>query len=392
MKLPTKWRNWATSISAATFSAAYRQPKMRPICRGIVSFLLSAAAAAQAPPKPLPAERYFKNVQVLKGISVSEFMATMGFFSASLGENCTYCHVAESGGSWEKYADDNENKQTARKMIVMVSAISRTYFAGQRAVTCYSCHRGGERPKITPSLAELYGPPPPEEPDAFVTDGPSAPTPDQVLDKYLQALGGTQRLASVTSFAAKGTYKGYSDPDKRPVEIYAKAPNQRATVVHTAGGDTTTIFSGREAWSAAPALYSPMPVLDLTGGDLEGARLDAELSFPAGIRQALKQWRVGYPGMIDSQPVQLLQGSIDGRYPVNLYFDSKSGLLVRLVRYSDSPVGLSPTQIDYADYRELAGVKMPFRWTVTWLDGRSTTELTEIQPNVPIDAARFARP
>ena len=77
---------------------------------------------------------------------------------------------------------------------------------------------------------------------------------------------------------------------------------------------------------------------------------------------------------------------------MNLYFDTQSGLLVRQVRYADSPVGLSPTQVDYADYREVAGVKMPFKWTVSWLDGRSNTELSEVQPNVAIDAAKFARP
>jgi hypothetical protein len=101
---------------------------------------------------------------------------------------------------------------------------------------------------------------------------------------------------------------------------------------------------------------------------------------------------VGYPSIIDDRPVQLVQGTSDGRHPVNLYFDNQSGLLVRQVRYADSPVGLSPTQVDYADYREVAGVKMPFKWTVSWLDGRSTIELSEVQPNAPIDATKFARP
>jgi hypothetical protein len=77
---------------------------------------------------------------------------------------------------------------------------------------------------------------------------------------------------------------------------------------------------------------------------------------------------------------------------VDFYFDPKSGLLLRVVRYSESPLGLNPTQIDYADYRDVAGVKMPFRWTITWLSGRSTIELTGVQPNVPIDAAKFAKP
>ena len=65
---------------------------------------------------------------------------------------------------------------------------------------------------------------------------------------------------------------------------------------------------------------------------------------------------------------------------------------MRLVRFTESPVGRVVTQTDYTDYRDVSGIKMPFRWTVSWLDGRSTFELTEVQPNVPIDAARFARP
>ena len=356
--------------------------------------LTAVSALTQTRPetKPSMSDQVFKNVQVLKGIPVDEFMATMGFISASLGETCTDCHISESGGSWERYADDTPRKRTARRMMAMVSAIDKQYFAGQRVVTCYSCHRGGERPRVTPSLADLYGPPHPEEPDQMVKEGPDKPTVDQVLDRYLQAVGGAQRLAAVTSFTAKGTYKGFSDIDKNAFEIFAKAPNLRATIVHTPNGDSTSVFDGRAAWNAAPATDSPVSVLELAGGDLDGARLDAELAFPAQIKQALKQWRVAYPATIDDKDMQVLQGTIDGRYPVNLYFDSKTGLLTRLVRYADSPIGLSPTQIDYSDYRDVSGVKMPFRQTVTWLDGRALIELTQVQANAAIAASRFAKP
>ena len=338
------------------------------------------------------AEKVFKNVQVLKGIPVDQFMTTMGFISASLGMTCSDCHVAESGGSWEKYADDTELKQTTRKMLVMVSALNRTYFGGKREVTCYSCHRGGDRPRVTPSLIELYGAPPPPEPPDSIDQAAQARPADPILDKYIQALGGAQRLANLTSFVAKGTYVGFGETDKTPMEIFAKAPAQRTMIVHTSIGDSITRYDGHTGWIAAPAANTPVPVLELTDGELEGAKLDAELSFPGRIKQALRQWRAGAPAIIDDHEVQMVQGTSDGRYPVDLYFDPKSGLLVRLVRYSESPLGLNPTQIDYADYREVAGVKMPFRWTVTWLSGRSTIELTNVQPNVPIDAAKFAQP
>jgi hypothetical protein len=338
------------------------------------------------------AEKVFKNVQVLKGIPVDQFMTTMGFISASLGMTCSDCHVAESGGSWEKYADDTELKQTTRKMLVMVSALNRTYFGGKREVTCYSCHRGGDRPRVTPSLIELYGAPPPPEPPDSIDQAAQARPADPILDKYIQALGGAQRLANLTSFVAKGTYVGFGETDKTPLEIFAKAPEQLTTIVHTPIGDSITTYDGHIGWTAAPAANAPVPVLALTDGELEGAKLDADLSFPGRIQQVLRQWRAGAPAIIDDHEVQMVQGTRDGRYPVDLYFDPKSGLLVRLVRYSESPLGLNPTQIDYADYREVAGVKMPFRWTITWLSGRSTIELTNVQPNVPIDAAKFAQP
>jgi photosynthetic reaction center cytochrome c subunit len=351
-----------------------------------------ADAQADATQKPLMAEQYFKNVQVLRGISVKELMDTMGFFAASLGENCTFCHVEESSGDWAKYAEDNANKQTARKMILMMNAINKSYFGGRRMLTCYSCHRGGETPRVTPNLAEQYSAPVLEVPDEITETPPGAPSADQILDKYLQALGGPQRLAGLTSFVARGTYQGYDDPEKRPAEIYAKAPDERTVVVHGANGESTTTYDGHSGWIAAPETDQPMPVMELTGGDLQGAKVDAALSFPGGIKQAFSQWRVGFTTSLNDRDVQVVQGSNPGESPVKFYFDQQSGLLVRVVRYTNLPVGLNPTQIDFADYREVSGVKLPFRWTVTWTDGRSITELSQVQPNAAIPAARFARP
>ena len=133
-----------------------------------------------------------------------------------------------------------------------------------------------------------------------------------------------------------------------------------------------------------------MPLMPLSGGNLEGAKVEAMLLFPAQLKQAFTQWRVTSTS-IDDRDVQVLQGTNPRQPPVNLYFD-QSGLLVRLVRFVDTAVGRVPTQIDYSDYRDVAGIKIPFKWTATWTDGQSTAELTEIQLNVAIDAGKFARP
>src|SRR4051794_3650176 len=178
----------------------------------VVSLVSGGPAGAQAGAgggdRPAMAETVFKNVQILKGIPVDEFMGTMGFFSAALGMNCTDCHVDESGGSWARYADDNDLKRTARRMMQMVSALNRASFGGRQVVTCNTCHRGTRRPNVMPSLALLYGTPPPDEPGDPIQQAPGQPAVDQVFDRYLAALGGVQRLATISSVVARGTYLG----------------------------------------------------------------------------------------------------------------------------------------------------------------------------------------
>src|ERR1700730_18807809 len=93
----------------------------------LIGLSASGQAGGPEPPKPLLAEQVFKNIQVLRGIPVKEFMETMGFFSASLGANCTYCHSDESSGNWGKYADDTDRKQTARKVFVREDSINKSH-------------------------------------------------------------------------------------------------------------------------------------------------------------------------------------------------------------------------------------------------------------------------
>jgi outer membrane lipoprotein-sorting protein len=362
-----------------------------------------AAPRAQAPQagqsapavKPVMAEDVFKNVQVLRGIPVDEFMATMGFIAASLSLNCLDCHTQDSGSDPAKYAEDTPIKQTARKMLLMVKSINAQNFGGVRTVTCYTCHRSDVAPRFTPSLAEQYGTPSERDPNDVEVEqqpDPTAPTADQILDKYIQALGGEQRLASLTSFTATGTYSGYdTDFAKKPAEVYAKAPGLRTTVIHPPIGAGSTVFDGRNGWIAEA--NSLLPLVTLTGGELDAATLEAELAFPAKIKQYLSGWRAGFPPMmLDDRNVVVVQGTAPAGSRVKLFFDKDSGLLVRMVMFTTTVIGLNPREIDYSDYRDIAGVKVPFKWTAVWTDGRSEFEMTDIKPNVAIDAAKFAKP
>jgi photosynthetic reaction center cytochrome c subunit len=364
----------------------------------IYPWLNCLSASAQTPPaKQLMSEQAFKNVTVLKGIPVDEFMDTMGFISASTNYNCTDCHTEpKTEGDWSVYADETPRKATARRMILMVQAINKANFGGARAVTCYTCHRNIQgAPKITPSLAEQYGEPPTPDPNEVEIrrQAPGAPTADQIFDKYLQAVGGARNADAITSIVFKGTYQGYAEP-KAPVDIYLKAPNRRTMIVHTDSGDRTTTCDGANGWISAPSADKPFPVIMYTNGDLDSARLDAVLSFPAGVRQAITKPLAG-PGNIDDKDVVIVQGTASGgRSSVKLYFDKQSGLLVRQVRYADTILGRVPIQVDYSDYRDVApsGVKLPFHVITTWTDGRSDILLTSAETNVAIDAAKFTQP
>jgi hypothetical protein len=351
---------------------------------GVIASAQQGGAAGAAPPM---SDQVFKNVQVLKGIPVDQFMDAMGMFSSSLGYDCSSCHSQEIHTDRAAFAITTPLITRARQMMAMMNGINEANFGGRPRVTCYTCHRTSPTPDDVPSLAAQY---------ADVVDDPNAMNllrdrntmADQVFAKYMQALGGAQKVAALTSFSARGTYGGFNTGGADiPIEIYAKAPNQRTQIVRAPDAEDVKTFDGRKAWVSEG--WRPLPLMELTGGNLDGARIEALTLFPATIKDAFTGWQVG-SGTIDDKPVQVLQGRSGGQ-PVNFYFD-EAGLLVRTVRWNRTPVGTVPTQTDFSDYRDVAGVKMPFKTVITWTDGQNAIALNQVQSNVAIDAARFATP
>jgi outer membrane lipoprotein-sorting protein len=350
------------------------------------------AASPQAPPGQNPvrmAEEVFQNVQVLKGIPADEFLDTMGMFSSALLFDCVSCHAQEIISDPKGFSIATPRIQRARQMVVMMNAINKQYFGGQPRVTCFTCHGGGNRPKAVPNLDLQYGEPV-DDPYA-IEFFPSlyAPPIDAVFSKYLQAIGGAEQLAKFTSFAGTGTYAGYETEQMEvPAEVYVKAPNQMATIAKSPAGVSVKAFDGRNGWRLQPD--TPSPLLPLTGGNLSGAAIEAMVWFPASIQRAFSQWQVGLTA-INDRDIIVAQGINPGQPPIRLHFD-ESGRLVRLLHWRQTPVGAIPTRIDYADYRPVGAVQMPFQWTRTWTNNQVVIQLKEIRPNVAIDAARFGRP
>jgi len=350
-----------------------------------------AAAAPSAGERVPMVEETFKTGQLLRGIPVDTFFEVMGTFASSMGNDCTFCHASNSALNKSAFAEQTPRIMKARQMIQMMQGINKQYFGGAPRVTCFTCHGGSNVPKADPSFMSQYGEPV-LDPDArdFLTD--SSVNVNQVWDKYIQAIGGADKLAKLTSFAAKGTYSGFdTDRSTVPIELYAKAPNQETVVVHLTIGASTRVFDGKNAWVAGPE--QPLPLLTLTTGNVDRARLSALANFPLGLRQAYPNWRGGRT-ILNDKDVIVLQATVNGDRVAQLYFDPMTGLLLRLLRFTITPIAFVPTQLDYADYRELPGlgVKVPYSRTLTQTYMQMTLQFTDVQANVPIEAARFAKP
>jgi photosynthetic reaction center cytochrome c subunit len=354
--------------------------------------ILSAQAPAAA--KTKNAGETFKNVTTtaLKGLTVDDFMGAMGVISADLGLDCADCHPG-AGTDKANFVIDTPQKITARKMINMVGVINQSNFNGVQNVTCWTCHHGKETPANTITLDKLYGSPN-DEHDDFVPQQPGEPKAAEVLDKYIAALGGAQKLATLKSFIASGTSLGYEGlGGGGSFQIFAKAPDQRTTLIvfkdHPERGDTHRVYDGKVGWNKTPR--NAVPEYQLSGSELDGVRVDALLSFPGNIKTALTGLRTATADIGD-RDVEVVQGSGPNGLLVSLYFDKKTNLLVRMVRYSKSPVGRIPTQVDYSDYRDVGGIKFPFQYTFSWLDGKDAFKISDVKVNVPIDPSVFAKP
>jgi hypothetical protein len=163
-------------------------------------------------------------------------------------------------------------------------------------------------------------------------------------------------------------------------------------IVHTGSGDRTTTFDGRNGYMVVPGAYTPLPNRVLHGAELEGRRFDAMWTFPAQIKQSLTNWKGAFPTSLGDKDISVIQGTLPGGFPVKLFFEEDTGLLVRQIRYIEAGLGRATWQIDYSDYRDVNGVKMPFKWTLYWQSGKNEVELDSIQINAAVDASRFARP
>ncbi len=354
------------------------------------------AQAPSGPPDPnQTAEQRYKNIQVLKGIPADQVIPSMQFISASLGVECNFCHVEHA---FDK--DDRQPKLAARKMITMMFDINKENFKGEREVTCYSCHRGAVHPVGTPILSASVSTPAVAGPgapgkegagDSPVSATSNLPTAQSLLAKYLAAAGGADAIQSVKTrvqngFMHVGNESGGED-QKFPIEIDSEGPDKRYSMVHMQSAGSVTAYNGTAGWLSTPGGVRPM-----NAQESQAASIDAQLYFPVRLPQLYQDFKVQPGDTIDGKATWLVLARGAGQPPLRLYFDQETGLLLRQIRYTETPLGRLPTEVDYADYRKDGGVTIPYRWTIARVNGRFTIDISEVKDNAAIDPKIWVMP
>jgi photosynthetic reaction center cytochrome c subunit len=346
-----------------------------------------AHLANPIPSSPKKAEEVFKNIQFFQGTPSDQLIPAMRFITRSLGVECSYCHVQ---GHFEK--DDKKPKQTARQMMRMMATINESNFDGNRDVTCYSCHRGSTKPEGTPVVDEASQSKPVQvatsQNESLRDESLTAnlPTAGQIIENYVDALGGAAAIQRITSRKESGTMTSAEKTFK--IDIFTRDPNKMEVVRHTSTGDSIDVFDGTAGWLAGFDHHTR----EMNAAELDAARLATDIHFPLRLKKDFAVLDVEYPESVAGRQAYVISAGKPGILPVKLFFDQQSGLLDRISHDVETPLGIDTTQIDYGDYRDANGVRIPFQTTIADAGGRSTIHISEVEVNVPIDDARFLKP
>ena len=337
------------------------------------------------------AEQVYKNIQVLRGIPAEQLNDAMHVIRGDLGVSCEFCHVET-----DRSLDTMAPKQTARRMMVMMMNLNKTQFDGRQEVTCYTCHRGYPIPRTKfdyPTTSDE------QDEEAKV----ALPSVDQILAKYVEALGGEQAIRKVTTRVITGTQylpttPGGVVPVPATIERDQKTPNMLVNIYHAPTYMISDGFDGANVWSQDMRGR----VTESLHSDQVRAKRDADFYLPLDLKQQYAKMEVESIDRVNGRDAYVVVGSLQGELPDRLYFDTETGLLLRKLTLLPSPVGEYPFEVDYGDYRDAgSGVKFPYLITMypavpgvrtNTPSTSATIRVTKVQENVPLDNAKFAKP
>jgi len=360
--------------------------------------------ATGAAEKTIAQEGREKNVKLLGDLPVSQFIPVMNYFASSLGRRCNFCHV-NTNGQWDYASDAKPEKNTAREMIRLVLDTNKNFFKGNTEVSCYVCHRGRNNPVNVPPLplptpATGVGPgagapggggqpPAGAQPQGSPTPRPTPTPADEILAKYVTAVGGQAAIDKIKSRTATGTittangqsggYELIQIGDKALETITTPRGLIRLALTSTTGGWESNGPNSRE----------------LAAADLTRVRNAYQLFSFLKLKEQYTRLRSGGRDRVGDRDAYVVTASRSETEVERLYFDMETGLLLRRISYLRTMIGVIPQQWDFDDYRDVDGVKMPFTIKLSTTDAGnpfSVRKFTEIKLNGPVDDAKFVMP
>jgi hypothetical protein len=316
----------------------------------------------------------YKNIKVLNDMPADQLGKVMNIFSASLGVDCNFCHVSET----EFDKDGKKEKEAARKMITMTLALNKDYFDGKLEVTCNTCHQGREHPVSAISLPSVILPP------RTAPENDSKISVDTILNNYVKALGGKAALDKIKTRTIKALRVEADGKTVESENVFLKAPNRSLMTTAYDKYLVSEGYDGTKAWKRGNA-----DEIALYADEAEQIKREADLFQPAKIKSLYAQ--IGYAATekIKDREVYVVRATTAAGRRERLYFDLQTGLLARRTAIMPTVIGNFQYQVDYEDYREFNGVKIPMttRWSMPNLSW--TRKVLEVKNNIPIDDAKF---
>ncbi|HUK32061.1 MAG TPA: photosynthetic reaction center cytochrome c subunit family protein, partial [Candidatus Acidoferrum sp.] len=298
---------------------------------------------------------------------------------------CDYCHT-------QAFESDSAPKSRAREMILMTRRINQETFQGKNRVTCFTCHQGGTSPVSMANILLSSAPRPAATPPTAAV-GEALPTVQQILDHYVQALGGKQALDAIKTRVIKTAPLNNPSTESSVNELFQKAPG-KVMLLHQSGGYTLWAgFNGQQAW-AQDSLKSYWGLLN--NSELHSMMRDSEMYQGSRISSQYKNVVVAGRETVGARDTFVVAGISPEGAREKFYFDVRTGLLLR--RHIEEPTALGwfPLEMNFEAYREVAGVKIPFVVRLPSAGGawgvRISYVILEVHQNVPIDDAKFDHP
>jgi hypothetical protein len=321
----------------------------------------------------------FKSIKVLNEMPADQMGKVMNMMSASLGVNCKFCH-ASNDGDYEK--EGFEHKDMARKMLRMTFDLNKNYFEGRPEINCNSCHQGKSHPQ--PSI-----PLKPVEQESRAPQPEKKPTVEEILGKYETALGGRANLEKITSREIRAQRVEPDEKTFETEEVLQKGAKILVKTVYPSKeyGDYVVkeIFNG-----TAAEKFGNGSKIELKPDETEQIKREAQLFANPNLKAVYPKMDFRFVDKLDGRDSFVISATTAEGARERLYFDAASGLLVRRVASAPTILGNFQFQVDYLDYKDFGGVKLPtvIRFAVPNI--RWTRKILEVKNNVNIDDAKFA--